>query len=70
MEGNSIEKTYNHVAFQVDENDIPILEEKIRSLNLTILPGRKRNKSEGCSLYFYDYDNQSTFSTIATISFG
>ncbi len=57
MEGESIEKSYNHVAFQVDEELIPLLEEKIRALGLTILPGRKRKEAEGCSLYFYDYDN-------------
>ncbi len=57
MEGESIEKTYNHIAFHVDEKDLPFLEERIRKLNLTILPGRKRTKEEGNSLYFYDYDN-------------
>ncbi|OAI46506.1 fosmidomycin resistance protein [Gammaproteobacteria bacterium SCGC AG-212-F23] len=57
MEGEPIEKSYNHIAFQVSEDDLPWLEEKIKSLGLTILPGRKREKSEGNSLYFYDYDN-------------
>lgn len=57
MEGEPIDKTYNHIAFQVDESDLPILKEKIKLLGLAILPGRKREKSEGDSLYFYDYDN-------------
>jgi catechol 2,3-dioxygenase-like lactoylglutathione lyase family enzyme len=57
MEGESIEKTYNHVAFQVNETDLVIFKEKIHSLGLTILPGRKRERAEGHSLYFYDYDN-------------
>lgn len=57
MEGKSIEKTYNHIAFHVDEDDLPFLEERIRKLNLTILPGRERIREEGKSLYFYDYDN-------------
>ncbi len=57
MEGAPIEKSYNHVAFQIDEKDIPLFEQKIKSLGLTLLPGRKREKSEGESLYFYDYDN-------------
>lgn len=57
MEGDAVEKTYNHVAFQVDEKNLPIFEEKIRSFGLTILPGRKRDAAERQSLYFYDYDN-------------
>jgi catechol 2,3-dioxygenase-like lactoylglutathione lyase family enzyme len=57
MEGKPIEKTYNHIAFKVDENDLPLLEERIQKLNLTILQGRERKKEEGASLYFYDYDN-------------
>lgn len=57
MEGEAIEKTYNHVAFRVDENDLLVLREKITSLGLKILPGREREKAEGQSLYFYDYDN-------------
>ncbi len=57
MEGESVDKSYNHIACQVNESDLSILEDRIKSLGLTILPGRKRNKSEGKSLYFYDYDN-------------
>lgn len=57
MEGEPVEKTYNHVAFQVSSDDLPGMAEKIASLELTVLPGRKREKAEGESLYFYDYDN-------------
>ena len=57
MEGEPIEKTYNHIAFQVNDDDLPTFIEKVRSLKLTILPGRKREKAEGNSLYFYDDDN-------------
>lgn len=57
MEGDAIERTYNHIAFKVDDKDLAFLTEKIKSLGLTVLPGRKREKSEGDSLYFYDYDN-------------
>jgi fosfomycin resistance protein FosX len=56
MEGAAVEKTYNHVAFKVDEKDLPQFKIKIEALNLTILPGRKREAAEGESLYFYDYD--------------
>lgn len=57
MEGESLEKTYNHIAFQVTEQDLLVIEEKIKSLDLEILLGRKREPAEGKSLYFYDYDN-------------
>lgn len=57
MEGAATEQTYNHVAFKIDSNDLLKFEEKIRSLGLQILPGRKRADEEGKSLYFYDYDN-------------
>lgn len=57
MEGNPVEKTYNHIAFQVSDEDLPVARERVRSLGLTILPGRKRKTAEGDSLYFYDYDN-------------
>jgi len=57
MEGNPVEKTYNHIAFEVDEKDFPFFEEKIKSLGLEILKGRKRDQAEGNSLYFYDEDN-------------
>jgi fosfomycin resistance protein FosX len=57
MEGNSIERSYNHVAFKVSDADISWFETKIKELGLTLLPGRKRDAAEGQSLYFYDYDN-------------
>jgi len=57
IKGKSLEKSYNHYAFQVDPNDLSDFEEKIRSLKLTILPGRDRAVGENNSLYFYDYDN-------------
>jgi len=57
MEGESVEKTYNHIAFQIDDTALEDFKKKVRSLELTILPGRKRKSAEGRSLYFYDYDN-------------
>jgi fosfomycin resistance protein FosX len=57
MEGEPVEKTYNHVAFQVGENELADFESRIQSCSLDILPGRKREAAEGQSLYFYDYDN-------------
>lgn len=57
MEGEPIEKTYNHVAFAVTEEDLKLFEQEIKKLGLTILPDRQRDDAEGKSLYFYDYDN-------------
>jgi catechol 2,3-dioxygenase-like lactoylglutathione lyase family enzyme len=57
MEGPEIERSYNHIAFRIDEEDIPIFASKIQELQLEILPSRPRDFAEGKSLYFYDYDN-------------
>ena len=57
MEGDAVEKTYNHLAFQVNESDLPEFENRIRKFGLVILPDRKRERPEGSSIYFYDYDN-------------
>ncbi len=57
MEGSPIERSYNHIAFSVDEADFSLLESKIRDLELTTLPSRPRDPREGKSIYFYDYDN-------------
>lgn len=57
MEGDPIEKSYNHIAFKVQKGDLAFFEKKLKSLNLTILSSRARKNEEGESLYFYDYDN-------------
>ncbi|HEV2614900.1 MAG TPA: FosX/FosE/FosI family fosfomycin resistance hydrolase [Gammaproteobacteria bacterium] len=57
MEGEAVHKTYNHIAFKVNDEDLDMFKAKILSLGLEILPGRTRDKAEGNSLYFYDYDN-------------
>lgn len=57
MEGKSIERSYNHIAFRIQEKDLSIFETKIKALELDILPGRSRSHQEGQSIYFYDYDN-------------
>lgn len=57
MEGEATARSYQHIAFQVSEDDIPIYRSRIEELGLDILPGRSRHKQEGRSLYFYDYDN-------------
>lgn len=57
MQGKPQERTYRHIAFQIDEKDLPHFEKKILEFDLSILPGRPRKEKEGKSLYFYDYDN-------------
>ena len=57
MEGEQVDKAYNHIAFEVDVKTLKSLKLKIKELGLTLLSGRSRQKEEGESLYFYDYDN-------------
>lgn len=56
MEGESINKSHNPIAFEVDEFDLPAFHEKIMTLGLTILSDR-HPEDEISSLSFYDYDN-------------
>jgi fosfomycin resistance protein FosX len=57
MEGNPIERSYNHIAFHIDGKDFLLYEEKIQKWELEQLPSRPRHPQEGKSIYFYDYDN-------------
>lgn len=50
-------KTYNHVAFKIEESDYEKYLEKITALGLEIKEGRSRIAGEGNSIYFYDFDN-------------
>ncbi|HCJ4334808.1 TPA: FosX/FosE/FosI family fosfomycin resistance thiol transferase [Listeria innocua] len=58
MEGESLqERTYNHIAFQIQAEEMDEYIERIKSLGMEIKPERYRVKGEGRSVYFYDYDN-------------
>jgi catechol 2,3-dioxygenase-like lactoylglutathione lyase family enzyme len=58
MEGDPpIEKTYQHIAFKVSEQDLPKYEANLRTLGVEFKPSRTRISGEGLSLYFYDFDN-------------
>jgi catechol 2,3-dioxygenase-like lactoylglutathione lyase family enzyme len=58
MEGEPLPtKTYNHIAFKIDERDYETYLSKLRPLNVEIREGRPRIEGEGRSIYFYDYDN-------------
>jgi len=51
------ERTYNHIAFKIDDGDYNTYLERINSLGVDIRPERKRVEGEGRSIYFYDFDN-------------
>lgn len=57
MEGESLERSYNHIALHIKDEDLLFFEAKIKALKLDILPSRPRHPQEGQSIYFYDYDN-------------
>lgn len=58
MEGESLqERTYNHIAFRIHEEEMGEYTERIKSLGVEIKPERSRVTGEGRSIYFYDYDN-------------
>lgn len=50
-------RTYNHVAFQIDEDEFEERQARIESLGLDLRPPRPRVEGEGRSLYFYGPDN-------------
>ena len=50
------ERTYNHVAFKVDEADIEARVARIEALGLEMRPPRPRVEGEGRSVYFHSPD--------------
>ncbi|WP_438757249.1 FosX/FosE/FosI family fosfomycin resistance hydrolase [Enterococcus sp. AZ126] len=58
MQGDSLPiKTYNHVAFKIEESEYDNYLEKINALGLEIKEGRQRVAGEANSIYFYDFDH-------------
>jgi fosfomycin resistance protein FosX len=58
MEGDPLsDRTYNHVAFKIREEEFEVYELRVRALGVDIKPPRPRVEGEGRSLYFYDFDN-------------
>ncbi len=58
MEGDPLhDKTYNHIAFSIQDDQFELYYQKIKNHGLEVLPGRPRIPGEGRSIYFYDHDN-------------
>jgi len=58
MEGDSLsERTYNHIAFQISDDDFEVYRAKVLAAGAELMPDRPRIQGEGRSLYFYDFDN-------------
>lgn len=58
MEGKALsERTYNHVAFKIKDEEFDEYEARVRALGVDIKPPRPRVEGEGRSLYSYDFDN-------------
>ncbi|EKZ3826735.1 FosX/FosE/FosI family fosfomycin resistance thiol transferase [Listeria monocytogenes] len=58
MEGDSLqERTYNHIAFQIQSEEVDEYTERIKALGVEMKPERHRVQGEGRSIYFYDFDN-------------
>ena len=58
MEGEPLPaRSYNHIAFKIDEADYEALLARIRALGLELEESRPRVGGEGRSIYFYDDDN-------------
>ncbi len=58
MEGEPApSRTYNHVAFKIEDAAFEAYEAKVKAMGLEIRPPRRRAPGEGRSLYFYDEDN-------------
>ncbi len=58
MEGEPLqERTYNHTAFKIPDEEFDIYEKRVRSLGVDLRTPRARVEGEGRSLYFYDFDN-------------
>ena len=58
MEGSPPkERTYNHIAFKIEESQLQDYRKRIEAMGLEVEQGRSRVAGEGQSLYFYDFDN-------------
>lgn len=57
MQGEPLGRSYRHVAFTVDEDELAHYESRLIAAGVEVKPPRPRVQGEGRSLYFYDFDN-------------
>lgn len=50
------QRTYTHIAFTMDEDDYEGMLNKLKTLNVEVLPGRGRDARDKDSIYFVDPD--------------
>jgi len=57
MQGEPLGRSYRHVAFAVDDDELEQYESRLIEAGVEVKPPRPRVEGEGRSLYFYDFDN-------------
>lgn len=57
MQGEPIERSYRHVAFAVDDDELAMDESRLIAAGVEVKLPRPRVEEEGRSLYFYDFEN-------------
>jgi fosfomycin resistance protein FosX len=58
MQGPKLaERSYNHVAFKIDEAEYDSSLARVQAAGVDLLPPRPRIMGEGRSIYFHDHDN-------------
>ncbi|MFD1956922.1 metallothiol transferase FosB [Paenibacillus thailandensis] len=53
---SEILQSYTHIAFSIEENEFDAWLEKLKALEVNLLPGRERDARDKKSIYFTDPD--------------